>query len=117
HHPDTDILTRAEHLSQLGPALTDAEVASLVTGAHMMLAMEPASTVRLLASLAHPHRTSAVEMLSARAEVMNGQLDDAIRRLRPLVLDGTNDPEPFILLADALRMTGHVEEARTLLQA
>lgn len=117
HHADADPLTRAEHLSQIGSGLTEAEVAVLVSGAHLMLAMEPASTARLLASLTPQHRTYTVEMLSARAEIMSGELHDAIRRLRPIVASETDDPEPYILLADALRMTGQIGEARALLRA
>lgn len=117
HHPEADILTRAEHLAQLGSALTEAEAAVIISGAQIMLAMEPASTIRLLGSLVEPHRTYAVDILLARAEIMSGEIHDAMTRLRPLVVDGNGDPEPYILLADALRMTGNVEEARALLRA
>lgn len=115
-HDRADVLTRAEHLSQLGHELTEQEAAQVVSGATLMLAIEPASTVRLLASLPPQHRTIDVEKLMARASIMNGHPREAIARLEPLTSGLDNDAELLVLLADALRMIGEAEEARALIQ-
>lgn len=117
HLPEADLLTRTEHLGQLGAELTEGEVRTLVAGARVMLGVEPAGTVRTLAALAEQHRTSEVEILTARAEIMIGALQQAIARLEPLVLALPDNSEPLILLANALRMAGEAEESRALLKS
>lgn len=111
-----DALTRASHLAQLGSALTEDEASHVIAGATLMLAFEPASTVRLLSSLEEPHRTYDVEKLAARAAIMSGDPHDAIRRLGRFTACFYRDPELLILFADALRMIGEVPEARSLIQ-
>lgn len=117
HHPAADLLTRAEHLGQLGADLTDAEVRVLVSGANSMLGLDPTGSIRFLAALGEQHRTHEVELLTARAEIMSGSLHQAVARLRPLVLQASDDPESLILLANALRMIGEAEESRALLSS
>ena len=117
HLPEADLLTRTEHLGQLGAELTEGEVRTLVAGARVMLGVEPAGTVRTLAALAEQHRTSEVEILTARAEIVIGALQQAIARLEPLVLALPDNSEPLILLANALRMAGEAEESRALLKS
>src|SRR5699024_9823452 len=103
HLPEADLLTRADHLGQVGMELTDEEVGMLIAGAKAMLGVEPAGTVRILAALAKQHRTYEVDILTARAEIMSGALHQAIARLEPLVLANPEDSESLILLANALR--------------
>lgn len=115
HLPGTDLFHRAEHLAQLGAELEDDEVETLMRASSLALGSEPRAVLRWLSSIPAHHRTVGVESLLARAEILNGEVADALERLRPLAAESPDSTEVRVLLANALRISNQPEEARAML--
>lgn len=114
--PRVELVDRAEHLVVLGDDLTATETDILVRAAELSLGTDPAATVRWLNVVPSPHRTARLEILQARAEVLGGSTEFAIERLEGLVsLPPPEGIEARVLLANALRMSGQLAEARAML--
>ena len=115
--PDLDVFARADHLCRLGETLTADDASALQAAAEVALGSDPAAALRWLAPVPVRLRTTALDVLQARAEIHSGRIEDAIARLRPLHEAETpsTDPDVPVLLAQGLRMRGTLGEALDVL--
>lgn len=130
--PDLDVFARADHLCRLGETLTADDASALQAAAEVALGSDPAAALRWLAPVPVRLRTTALDVLQARAEIHSGRIEDAIARLRPLHEAEprpmapssaeqpspdplSTDPDVPVLLAQALRMRGTLGEALDVL--
>lgn len=114
--PNVDFVERTEHLATLGDDLSATEVDIIFHAAELAIGTDPKATVRWLEVVPVQYRSSTLEILLARAEVLCGFSERAIERLVPLTeLDPPDGIEARVLLANALRMEGQLPEARAVL--
>lgn len=113
--PETDLFDRAEHLGRVGSRLTSDEAAVLVQASSLAIGSDPRAALRWLRGIPVQHLTVRSETLLARAEILDGRVNDALQRLHPLAIDAPSNAEVRVLLANALRMSNQPEEARAML--
>lgn len=109
-----ETLIRAEHLAHASADLGEREVEVLIDAARVAVVSEPHTVLRWLTQISPALRRPASETLLARAEMLCGEHERAVTRLRGL-LAVSETPEARILLANVLRIQGELHEARTVL--
>lgn len=110
----SETLSRAEHLARIAAYLDADETATLVEAGALAIGSEPATVLRWLSSIPTEHRSERSDLLLARAELLSGDLDRASDRLRAL-LNSSDSTAVKIQLANVLRTTGDLHEARAVL--